>query len=316
MPRTHRVLGLITALLLSTSSLVALAETPARADEPTPAPASAEPFAQPGAQLSPDARSLNSPGVDADRSARKKHRWPVRSRLGTLKTHTVTPQGDPSQQFVSVKVLQDRLKGTMTAAVQLIAAPTESTDARLRVGFGKITSTADGRTCSMNSGSTANDIHSYGTSGAYNGDRITYRVKLAGAKKQTWNCAIAAMLSADGSVVYDAVATDSLKERRQKPILTIKVPKKKLNRSGFTRVPIKIKNSKQTIATAPKVKLSWKTKGAIVKAKKKVGKIKPGAAKKSHFLVRSTRGSRSGSVKFIVRSKNYQTSIKLPIRPI
>lgn len=316
MPRTHRFLGLTTALLLSTSTLVGLAESPARADEPTPTSSSAEPFAQPGGRLPAAARSLDGAGVDAARSARKKHRWPVRSRLGTLTTHTVTPQGDPSQQFVSVKVLQDRLKGTMTAAVQLIAAPTEATDARLRVGFGKVTTTTEGTFCRTSSGSMAPDVHSYGTSGAYDGDRITYRVKLAGAKTQAWDCAVAAMLSQDGSVVYDAVVTGSLKERRQKPILTIKVPKTKLKRSGFTRVPIKIRNSKQTIATAPKVKLSWKTKGAIVKAKKKVGKIKPGTGKKSHFLVRSTRGNRSGSIKFTVRSKNYETTIKLPIRPV
>jgi len=53
-----------------------------------------------------------------------------------------------------------------------------------------------------------------------------------------------------------------------------------------------------------------------VKARKKVGTIKPGQGKKGTFLVRSTRRDRTGSIKFTVKSKNYKRSVKLRIRPL
>jgi hypothetical protein len=312
MRRTSRSLGLSTALLLSATTVVALGDVTATAAAPEPPPG-ARPFA--GASGPTYATPLEATAAPAT-SARKKHQWPIRSRTGTLTTHPVTPQGDLSQNFESVKVIQDRLKGRMVAVVVLQAAPTEATDARLRVGFGKVAETEEGAFCQSTSGSVAGDVHSYGTSGAYDGDTITYGAQLAGAKTQAWNCAFAQMISPDGATLYDAVTKSGLRERRQKPILSIKVPDKRLERSGFTKVPIKIKNSKQTIAKAPKVKLSWKTKGAVVKARKKVGTIKPGNGKKGQFLVRSNRRDRTGSIKFTVKSKNYKRSVKLKIRPI
>ncbi len=93
--------------------------------------------------------------------------------------HTVTPTGDPSQNLTTVRMVQDRLRGTVSARVTLGAAPTEATDAPLVVGFGKVVTDESGPYCQETAGSVIGPSHTYGTSGAYDGARPRLRSRPA-----------------------------------------------------------------------------------------------------------------------------------------
>lgn len=240
----------------------------------------------------------------------------MRTRTGDATYHAVTPSGDLSQRFKRVVMVQDRLYGTMSVSVVVQGVPTAETNSRLRVGFGIIRQGDSGPVCTPTSRSVDVDRNSYGTDPAnYNGTTIRYRVALAGAKTEAYNCGFAVLLNDDATVAYDAVTDARLTEVRQKPILDIKFKGKALRPRGFTKIPLRIVNSKFTVAAATKVRLKIKTRGVAVRYNPRVGKIKPGQGKRSVIYVKDTRRG-TGFVTLIVRSKDYKKKVTVKVREV
>lgn len=328
MSRPLRLLALSTAVALtltaapvtafadsSDASSDSLAGTSTRTPAPQPRGESRPTFpattaAQPAVAVRATPAARTAARTDA-RAVGKQ--WPVRTRTGDATYHPVTPSGDLSQRFTRVVAVQDRLYGTLTATVVLQGTPTEATDSRLRTGFGVLRTVDGALTCAAVEGGTAPDVHSW-----VEGTTSTFRYRQpisAGRSTTAFNCMYALMISPDGTTLYDAVTDANLAEARQKPILGFKIPGKRLNRSGFTRFPIRILNSAATVATAPRVRLTIRSRGAAVRYNPRVGTIKPGQGKKGAFFIKKTRAG-VVPVTFIVRSKDYQRKIVLKIRPV
>jgi hypothetical protein len=286
----------------------------------TPAPAGAGPDADAPTAFGGTAPATAPLRVGAPVAARGEARaderrvarhWPVRLRVGDATYHPVTPSGDLSQRFVRVRMTQDRLYGVMRVDATLQGAPTEATNARLRVGFGRIS----GTTCVPTARSVDIDRNSWGAPPVYQGARIRYAVALPGARTEAYNCGFAALISGDGSTTYDAVTDGRLVEHRQKPILQFRFKGKRLAPGRFTRVPIRIVNTRYTVATAPRVRLRIKTRGVAVRYNRKVGTIKPGQGRKGAIFVKKT-GRGTGWVTMIAISKDYRKKIRVPVRPV
>lgn len=323
----RRLATLTTALLVGASGALALGVAPAQADQLDPVTASAP--AEPGVSGpaapeafdgAPAAGRAAAPELALGRVAttpqRAKHQWPVRLRTGRLPNRVggTTPSSDPSRQLASAGVTQDRLTGQFGVELQLRAAATSASNTRLRVGFGTVVTSGGQQVCQAQTGSTDVDRNTYGTSGAYNGASIAYRVDFPQVRRNVWNCGFVLLVSPDGATLYDGLV-GTLRDIRQKPALGIYVKGRKVTNRRFTRVPVTIRNSKQTIATAPKVTISWRTRGAAVRGKRMVGTIKPGAAKKGAIYVRKTsRGP--GKIWLTVKSKTYKRTVVLRIRPV
>lgn len=324
----RRLATITTALLVGASGALALGVAPAQADEVAPlasaAPAGpgvdgpAAPEAFDGAPAAGRAATpeLALGRVTAPTAERAKHQWPVRLRTGRLPNRVggTTPSSDPSRQLASAGVTQDRLTGRFGVELALRAAATEATNTRLRVGFGKVVTSGGQQVCQAQTGSTDVDRNTFGTPPVYNGANIAYRVDFPQVRRNVWNCGFVLLVSPDGASIYDGLV-GTLRDIRQKPALGIFVKGRKVNNRSFTRVPVTIRNSKQTIATAPKVTISWRTRGAAVRGKRMVGTIKPGAAKKGAIYVRkTTRGP--GKIWLTVKSKTYKRTVVLRIRNI
>ncbi|MDO9457959.1 hypothetical protein [Nocardioides sp.] len=326
MSRPLRLLALSTAIAVAWTTAPVAAFADSTVDVPdaaSRAPASQArgtdaPAAYPA--LDTQVPDLAVDGVSAERrgqqgtSARPvSKKWPVRQRVGSATYHPVTPSGDLSQRFVRATMVQDRLYGEIYVDVTLQGTPTEATDSRLRVGFGVIRNVSGTPTCVTGPGSTDADRHSYGTDpDNYSGTRIRYAAKLAGAKRGKYNCGFAIMLSPDGATVYDAVTDSVLIERRQKPILGFKITGKRINNRSFTRVPVRIVNSRYTVATATKVRLTVRSRGVAVRYNPRVGKIKPGQVRRGAIFVKVT-GRGNGSITLIARSKDYRKKITVRV---
>ncbi|GAA4700240.1 hypothetical protein [Nocardioides nanhaiensis] len=324
---THRLATLTTALLVGASGALALGVAPAQADEVAPLAATAPAASGVEGPAAPEvfdggtaAGRAATPELTLERGAaapqRAKHQWPVRLRTGPLRNRVggTAPSAEPSRQLASAGVTQDRLTGQFGVELALRAAATEATNTRLRVGFGKVVTSNGQQVCQAQTGSTDVDRNTYGTTGAYNGASIAYRVDFPQVRRNVWNCGFVLLVSPDGATIYDGLV-GTLRDIRQKPALGIFVKGRKVNNRSFTRVPVTIRNSKQTIATAPKVTISWRTRGAAVRGKRMVGTIKPGAAKKGAIYVRKTsRGP--GKIWLTVKSKTYKRTVVLRIRNI
>lgn len=326
-PLTRRLATVTTALLVGASGALALGVAPAQADEVAPLSAAAP--AGPGVE-GPAAPEAFDGGPATGRTAapelalgrgtatpqRAKHRWPVRLRTGRLPNQVggTAPSGQPSHDLVSAGVTQDRLTGQFGVELALRAAATPETNTRLRVGFGKVVASGGQQVCQAQTGSTDVDRNTYGTTGAYRGATIAYRVSFPQVRRNVWNCGFVLLVSPDGATIYDGLV-GTLRDVRQKPALGIFVKGRKVNNRSFTRVPVTIRNSKKTIATAPKVTISWRARGAAVRGKRMVGTIKPGAAKKGAIYVRKTSRGR-GKIWLTVKSKTYKRTVVLRIRNV
>ncbi|CAN5517273.1 hypothetical protein BH11ACT8_BH11ACT8_30960 [soil metagenome] len=313
MSRTTRLLGLTTALVLSSSTLVVAGPSAYAAD----GAAGLDTMPSAGVVAGPH----RLPGSDTAAPSLRT-RWPVGFRTGRLGPEQgVTPAGDPSQNFASVSVRQSRAASTIQADIRLAAAPTAETDSRLRIAFGHVVQGETGAVCTSSDSSTF-DIHSFDVNGtgtsrnpAYSGAHVVLKpARVAVARNAAWNCAYALLMNADGSTLYDAYI-GRLEDHIQKPKLSFVVANKKLKRNGYTRIPLKIHNSASTIAAAPAVRLTVKTKGVSVRVNKKVGGIKPGATKRSAFYVKDTRRG-NGVIVFTAVSGGYRKSIRLVVREL
>ncbi len=324
MSRPLRALALSTALaLVVTAAPVAAFAAPT--DDLSAAPSRAD--AAPSREVGPatpfpslSAGSFSAPattasGRTASRTARTeravaKH-WPVRLRTGRATHRLATPSGDPSQNIVSAKMVQDRLTGRLYADVVLAGTPTAATDSRLRVGFGRYVTDTAGTYCSSPGGAYV-DVSSYGAS---EGAQAKYYVPLDAMKTGTFNCALAGVLSLDGATTYDLVQADTLTEARQRPLLEFRFKGKRLKPRGYTRVPIRIVNRAATVATAPKVRLIIKTRGVSVRYNPRVGTIKPGQAKRGVIFVKDTRRG-VGKVTLIAKSREYRKKVTVKVREV
>ncbi len=297
--RAPRRVSALAVLLLTAGALVALPGTPARAvvQGPTTSPL---------------------PAGSAPRTTDSS--WPVGSRTGVLaRKEGATPTGPPTRQLKAVRVAQKRAPSTIQATIRLVEAPSRDSNSRIRVAFGTIAEEKDGPVCQTEEGAYV-DIHTFdvegtGTSGnpAYEGRKITIKpAHLAAAHDAPWSCAFATVLNSDTSTVYDSFS-GALTDRIQKPRLTFVVPSRKLRPSGYTRIPIKIFNSDSTIATAPRVRLKWRTRGVSLRADAKVGTIKPGNFRKGYFHLKRTRRG-PGTIVFTAVSRDYRASVTVRIR--
>lgn len=314
---SHRLVGLATAVVLTASSLGLAGVAPASAADHTDSADSADASGT-FAPVAPTARPMPAGTPAGSPSARST--WPVGSRTATLARESgVTPSGAASQNLAAVTVAQKRAASTIQADIVLAAAPTLETDSRIRVAFGRVVDSGSGPLCTPTSTSVV-DIHSFDVNGsgsssnpAYAGKHIVIKpTRLALAKTAAWDCAFVLVLNADATVTYDAFIA-RLVDHVQKPSLSFAVKGKKLKRNGYTRVPITIRNSAATIATAPAVRLRWRTQGVSVRATARVGTIKPGHSRKGFFLVKDTRRG-TGKITFTATSKNYRTSVTLKVR--
>jgi hypothetical protein len=332
MSRPLRLLALTTAaaLTLSLAPVTAFADSSSDTLGGTPTTTSRTPASQPStgavpAAYGPSTVATPAPALRVESLTRSDQRtdarrtdtkpvgkqWPVRTRKGDATYHPVTPQGDVSQNFRRVVMVQDRLTGTMTVGVALQGTPTAEQNLRLRVGFGMIRDSGTGPVCTPTARSVDVDRNSYNAAGG----SFTYTVRLAGARTEAYNCSFAILLSGDETVVYDAVTDARLAEARQKPILDFKFKGKTLKPRGFTKIPLRIVNSRFTVATATKVRLKIKTRGVAVRYNLRVGRIKPGQGKRGAIYVRDTaRGT--GFVTLILRSKDYKKKITVKVREV
>ena len=304
-----RLVGAVTALFV-VGALAPATASPAT-EKSADKPASATPE---GITIGDTAISSQAFTTLPSEPSARAARWPIGGGRANLTVHPETPTGDLSQRFTRVRMDHYRAYGGVFAAVvQLGAAPTEATSSVVRLAFGRISGTDCVSAAGHNIAFTSTDTDTQNNP-VYGGATITVKpFRFEPARTASWNCAFAQTLNiADTTTKYDAVA-GSPGLFRQTPILTIKTKGRSLKRRGYTKVPITISNSPGTIATAPRVRLSWKTKGVKVKANPRVGTIKPGRAKKGFFYVKDTRRG-NGKIVFTVKSRNYQKKLRLTVR--
>ncbi len=237
---------------------------------------------------------------------------------------TITPTGAPSQNFVSVSVVQRRAPSTVGATVVLGAAPDAGTRSKVIVAFGRLST--DGGTCSSPAGNNFSfptlDADPDVDNPVYDGATITVRpFVLPVARNATWNCAFAKAVdlppdpdTPPEGITYHQVTAASLKETIQKPILSIVVKGRDLRPGRFTEVPIRISNSGRTIATAPDVRLTWRTTRVTVRAVQDFGSIRPDTGKRSSFFIKRT-AKGPAQVTFTATSRNYRKSVTLKLEP-
>lgn len=313
-----RLLGAGTALVVA-GALAPGTASPAAAEPPVGQPAAR---AASGITVGDTALSSDSfTTLDAGRSiaaGSPRAQWPIGGGTADLTTHVDTATDVAARKFSRVRMAHYRAYGgVMEAEVRLQAAPTADSRSIVRLAFGRLNS--DGTLCNSPTGGNIS-FSSIDTDNqnnpVYRGAAITVRpFRFPAARRASWNCAFAQTLDpADTTEKYDSVVGRS-PLFRQTPVLSIKVKGRKLDRRGYTRVPIIIRNSAGTVATAPNVRLSWRTKGVVVRARKKVGKIRPGTAKKGFFLVKD-RARGNGRITFTVRSRNYTRRLTVTVREV
>lgn len=327
MSRPLRLVALTTALLVTAALVPATASAESRI-----APASTSSAERPAApsggitvldtaatstsfsRIAPTGRTA---GRSATTTSQKAATWPIGGGRASLSVHAVTATGSASQQLSRVQMAHFRpYGGVMQATVDLLAAPDPTNPATLSyilLRWGYLT--ADQATCSSPSGAgvafsnTDTDTQS---NPVYNGSRITVKpFQYPLARTATYNCAFADSNSApDGTgTLYDSVINRATLFR-QKPILTIKVKGRDLKARGYTRIPVRIINSRGTVATAPKIRLRVKARGLKVRYNPRVGTIRPGASKKGAIYVKDN-GRGLGKATLVLTSKNYTKRLTL-----
>jgi hypothetical protein len=319
MSRPFRLLALSTVLAVSASLLpiagAAGAAPPAARPSPRPAAGAASGITVGTTTVSSDV--FVPVGPAAPRAAR----WPIGGGGADLTAHTVTPTGQPAQRLAAVQMRHYRVYGgVMEARVRLGGTPDASTSAYVLLAFGRLD--AARTTCSSPAGSniafTSTDTDTTSANPVYRGSTIEVQpVRLAAARRATWNCAFARTAS-DTSFVppaqYDGLA-GAAALFRQKPLLSIRVKGRRLKAHGYTRVPVIIRNSSDTVATAPRVRLRVRTRGVAVRYNARVGTIRPGRAARGAIFVKDTRRG-TGYVTLIVSSKDYRRKVTVKVREV
>ena len=253
-------------------------------------------------------------------SAARAASWPVGGGRATLTTHPAAASGQPAQQLRGARLTHRRTYGgTIEGVVDLAAAPTPgdpATAAVIAVRYGTVSpenmcvSPPDNGISFTNTDTDTQD------NPVYAGTRITIKRSLfPAARTASWNCAFVDSLANDGSATrYDSVV-GQVTAFRQKPDLVINVRGRRLRGSGFTRIPVTIKNTRDTVATAPNVRLSVKSRGVAVRVNKRVGTIKPGSARRGAIFVKDTARGK-GFITLTATSRDYRRSVRLVVRPV
>lgn len=306
-----RLLGATTAVAVAVALAPGLPSASA-AEPPTPKPATAA--APDGITIGDTAVSSTSFTTLTAKPAARPATWPIGGGAANLTVHPDPPTGAPAQQrFARVQMWHYRAYGGVTrAVVDMAAAPTPATRTAILLAFGRISGTQCVSAAGHNYNFSSTDVDNQNNP-VYSGRRITVRpFRFAAARTATWNCAFAQSVRISDGVKLDSVAGGS-SLFRQTPLLSIRVKGRTLKRRGYTKVPVIIRNSPATIATAPNVRISWKAKGVRVRGKKKVGTIRPGTGKRGAIYVKDVRRG-NGKIKLTVKSRTYSRSLTVTVR--
>ncbi|WP_148613711.1 hypothetical protein [Nocardioides rubriscoriae] len=315
MPRSLRALTTSTALVV-TAALLPLSAGPASAARTDPSP---EPAPRAATGITIRDTAVASPVfVPVAPTSSRATTWPIGGGSTNLVGPSGTATGAPAQQLSRVQMRHYRVYGGVLAGVvDLVAAPDASTPSWVLVAFGNVS--ADGTMCESPAGSniafTSTDTDTVNNP-VYDGARIQIKpFQFPTARTATWNCAFAdTATDSTFATPYDSLAGPA-SLFRQKPDLKIVVKGRKLKRYGFTRIPVVIKNSSDTIATAPRVRLKVRTRGVAVRYNPRVGTIRPGTAKRGSIRIKDTRPGK-GFVTLIVTSKDYRRKVRLVVREV
>ena len=316
-PRLHRSLAPATALAV-TASLLLLVPATATADDS----ASLEPTARSGDGITVvdgTASSRDFVRLGAEAPSGRASTWPIGGGRATLTGTTIpSPTAPPAQQLVGARMAHYRVYGgVMEGVVSLAAAPDPADPATQSVILMRW-GTISGTTCMSPDGGgvafTNTDTDTV-SNPVYAGDRITVKpTRLPAARTATWNCAFVDSRSMDGATLHDdLIGRSSL--FRQKPDLSIRVKGRQLRARGFTRVPVIIKNSRDTVATAPRVRLTVIGRGVAVRYNPRVGTIKPGTTRRGAIFVKDTRRG-IGYVTLKLRSKTLRLKLRVAVREV
>ncbi|MEO9323089.1 hypothetical protein ABFT23_06330 [Nocardioides sp. C4-1] len=324
MPRPSRLLALTTAIALSFTAVPGTASAqPATAGSESAASSAASSATSLRAARSADltaghqrvapssTTSLSVP-LGAGASARtlapaperkRTKRWPVRLRGAVATAHYGTPSGEAQFQIASAQIRIDR--GTNNLYVDAALRATPTTPVYLVAGFGRV----QNGFCASPAGANLK----LRTTDYANGNRI----RVFGARPQAtalgWNCVIAVTLQTETSY-YDVVQAARINNVRQKPSFGVVVRRASLTSARYKKVRYSISNSRQTIATAPNVRLKVKTRGPVaVRYKKKLGSLKPGQRKNRSIQVRLT-GRGNGKIIYIFSSRDYKVRLVTKVR--
>lgn len=322
MPRFLPLLTSATALAVTAALVPFTGASASAAADPSPRPV---PGASSAITISDTAASSRSftrlaGPAGGDTSARAAT-WPIGGgRTGTMtRSNVESPLGTLPQQITAAslsfyRVYGGVIEGTIDLGGRLVVGD-PATHSVIVAYLGNISAGA----CYSPAGSSIS-IDNYDNDPAasnpvYNGTRITVRpTKFPAARTASYDCAFVQSKSLTDGSTYDGVE-GAATLFRQKPILTISAKGKRLQPRGFTRVPIKVCNSADTVATAPKVRMKARTKKVAIRFNPRIGTIKPGTCKKGPIFVRKTaRGV--GKVTLIVSSKNYRVKETFTVRPV
>ncbi|MCW2813546.1 MAG: hypothetical protein JWN84_1001 [Nocardioides sp.] len=318
MRRTPRLLASSTALAVTASLLLLVPGTATAADDR----GSLEPTARSGDGITVvdgAASSRDFVRLGASAPAGRASTWPIGGGRATLTGTTVpAPTAAPAQQLVGARMAHYRVYGgVMEGVVSLAAAPDPAdpaTHALIVMRWGTISDS----TCSSPEGGAiafSNTDTDTVSNPVYAGDRITVKpTRLPAARTARWNCAFVDSRSLDGATLNDdLIGRASL--FRQKPDLSIRVKGRELRARGFTRIPVIIKNSRDTVATAPRVRLTVIGRGVAVRYNPRVGTIKPGTTRRGAIFVKDTRRG-IGYVTLKLRTKTLRLKLRVAVREV
>lgn len=317
----HRSRSTFLASVATTALVVGLTSpfSPAvgAADAPTDRALSDIPAQAP--TLPPEHRVPRTEAVTLRDTARK-GAWPVRKRTAVTVADTTVPVGTPAaQRLASATIVQDLVRGSISATVRLQAAPTADEDANVVVALGRIS--ADGRWCTS-VGDAGAYWQTYGASApglVRDGARMELvHFPSADARKDQFDCAFAETWSypdgrpAELETLLAGRSTAQLRPTYDKPRLTVKAPKKtpaKVNR--WQKVKVKVRNGNPRV-TAPGVRVKIAGKKVASKTAK-LGKVRPGKQKsvKVRFRVRP---GHQGRAKVVVSTKNVTKRKQIRLR--
>lgn len=308
-------LTLVAGLLLTPTAAAADAASPSPSLSPTTPTATAQ-----------RAPAHRVPLADATRlraaAAAAAHRWPVKKRTAVTVPVGEAPAGTPAaRRLASAKIVQDLIRGTISATVRLKAAPTAATDSNVVVALGKISD--DDRFCNS-FGDAAVFWQTWGGGeGAPGLLRNGATMKLihypsVDARTDQFDCAYAQTWTypdddvSEFETLLDGRSTRILEATRDKPVLKVKAPKKtRAKVKRWQKVKVKVRNTNPRVA-APGVKVAVKGKKITSKVKK-VGKLRPGKATTVKVKFRVRPGHKR-KAKIVVTTKSVKRTRTLKLR--
>lgn len=313
--RTLPVLGLTTALALGLVGLHAGTSTAVDAAGPA--------GAGPAAASTDHARAVPMSQAVRLRPAGRKAKWPVKRRTAVTAADTeVDPAAVPAQRMAAARIVQDLVRGTISAKVRLRAAPGPTTDSRVIVALGRAT---DGGAICQSLGETTIWWYAYGVDGQSapgllrDGARMELlHFPAEAARQDQFDCAFAETwrIEPEGQtpyrVLFDGRGATHLKPTYDKPTLKVKAPRRvdvRLHR--WKRIKVRVTNSSSRV-TAPGVTV--KVAGARVRSTTaKLGKLRPGKTRTAKVRIRADRGHRA-KAKVVVRTQDVRKTRTLRLR--